>query len=75
MFLEEPKVEFVAINPEVVTTGSAPCSPSNPYSCVGEYVTSGVVTCSCSDDVYAAYNLPDCNAEAANVECDDGETE
>lgn len=58
MFLQEPVVEFVRIDPEIVTTSSTDCDPDNPQNCGDDpYLVSGVVLCSCSDHVYG--HIPD----------------
>ena len=67
MYLEEPVVEFVAINQEVVTNTSTQCGGDVPNECVSN-VNANTSMCGCFNGDYGG--VPECDNDAFDLPCE-----
>jgi len=62
MKIQEPRVEFVPISPEMVAAGSTKCDINNYYGCPDENkIVASWAGCGCSDGVVGDLTDVECN--------------
>jgi len=66
MYLEEPIVEFISINPEAVISTSTPCGGEVAYVCVNN-VNANTSMCGCYEGEYG--QVAPCDNDAYDLPC------